>query len=133
MAQSRSSYRAFAQRSQADLPLLAGAVLLPYFLLACSHTGSGGTLAAGGAGAGPGLAADGLESGTGGSTGISIQGATAGLGGASAAAGGADLGNNPGAETGAHAGGSGEVGTISAPPIDFTIWSLQLPIGSGTS
>jgi hypothetical protein len=79
------------------------------------------------------LAADGLESGTGGSTGISIQGATAGLGGASAAAGGADLGNNPGAETGAHAGGSGEVGTISAPPIDFTIWSLQLPIGSGTS
>jgi hypothetical protein len=97
-------------------------VIVPHLLiLACSHTSNDGTLANGGASTGPAIMAGsgGLPGSGGSGQTASTRGVATGSGGANVAAGAAGRGS--------------EMDATSSTAIDFTIWSLQLPIGSGTS
>jgi Alginate lyase len=111
-------------------------------LAACSHRNDNAAdeaLPTGGSGAGNATLGSGGGSGSGGTSGAAGMGATAGTstGGAGAIGGSSALGGRVGAGGEGGLGGSGGTGSpgggTSATGIDFSIWSLQLPIGPGTS
>lgn len=123
-------------------PNLIALVSLALWLAACSGTqaaGAGHVASAGSAGVasgGNGAAGAGGTGESGGSAGtMSSAGRTSS--GGSAPSGGspgsAGNGGSVGGQVGAAGGASGAGGANAGPSIDFSIWSLQLPTGSGTS